>query len=112
MSVRKFDAEAYVESGLDYMVMSIDGATQPAYEKFRRNGDLELVFENIRKLVSAKRRLGKRTPVLSWNFLAFEHNAHEIPLATQMARKLGVDRFRVVNPFDVRWDDPNVRPRP
>jgi MoaA/NifB/PqqE/SkfB family radical SAM enzyme len=110
LSVRKFDAEAYVESGLDFMVLAIDGATQPVYEKFRRNGNLELVFDNIRKLVGAKRRLGKRTPVLSWNFLAFEHNAHEIPLATQMARELGVDRFRVVNPFDVRWDDPNVRP--
>jgi MoaA/NifB/PqqE/SkfB family radical SAM enzyme len=112
LSVRKFDAEAYVESGLDFMVMSIDGATQPVYEKFRRNGELELVFSNIRKLVSAKRQLRKRTPVLSWNFLAFEHNVHEIPLAAGMARKLGVDRFRVVNPFDVRWDDPNMRPAP
>ncbi|MGD0131474.1 MAG: radical SAM protein [Bryobacteraceae bacterium] len=112
LSVRKFDAEAYVESGLDFIVMSIDGATQPVYEKFRRNGDLELVFSNIRKLVSAKRQLRKRTPVLSWNFLAFEHNAHEISLAAGMARKLGVDRFRVVNPFDVRWDDPNMRPAP
>jgi MoaA/NifB/PqqE/SkfB family radical SAM enzyme len=112
LSVRKFDAEAYVASGLDFMVMSIDGATQPVYEKFRRNGDLDLVIGNIRELVAAKRRLGKRTPVLSWNFLAFEHNAHEIPLAARMARSLGVDRFRVVNPFDVRWDDPNIRPAP
>ncbi len=112
LSVRKFDAEAYVESGLDFMVLSIDGATQPVYEQYRRNGDIELVFDNIRKLVSARRNLGKRTPVLSWNFLAFEHNAHEIPLAASMARKLGVDRFRVVNPFDVRWDDPNIRPAP
>ena len=110
LSVRKLDAEAYVESGLDFMVLSIDGATQPVYEQYRRNGDIELVFSNIRKLVSAKRRLGKRTPVLSWNFLAFEHNAHEIPLAARMARELGVNRFRVVNPFDVRWDDPNIRP--
>jgi len=112
LSVRKFDAEAYVESGLDFMVLSIDGATQPVYEQFRRNGDIELVFSNIRQLVSAKRKLGKRTPVLSWNFLAFEHNAHEIPAAARIARKLGVNRFRVVNPFDVRWDDPNVRPAP
>jgi MoaA/NifB/PqqE/SkfB family radical SAM enzyme len=112
LSVRKFDAEAYVESGLDFMVLSIDGATQPVYEQYRRNGDIELVFSNIRKLVSAKRRLGKRTPVLSWNFLAFEHNAHEIPQAAAMARKLGVNQFRVVNPFDVRWDDPNVHPAP
>jgi len=112
LSVRKFDAEAYVESGLDFMVLSIDGATQPVYQQYRRNGDIDLVFDNVRKLVSARRKLGKRTPVLSWNFLAFEHNAQEIPLAARMARKLGVDRFRVVNPFDVRWDDPNIRPAP
>jgi MoaA/NifB/PqqE/SkfB family radical SAM enzyme len=110
LSVVKFDAEAYVMSGLDFMVLSIDGATQPVYERFRRNGDLELVFSNIRKLVNAKRKLGKRTPALSWNFLAFEHNAHEIPLAARLARKLGVNQFRVVNPFDVRWDDPEIRP--
>jgi MoaA/NifB/PqqE/SkfB family radical SAM enzyme len=112
LSVQKFDAEAYVESGLDFMVLSIDGATQPVYEKFRRNGELELVFSNVRKLVDAKRRLRKRTPVLSWNFLAFEHNAHEIPLAARLARKLGVNLFRIVNPFDVGWDDPEVRPAP
>ena len=110
LSVRRFDAEAYVESGLDFMVLSIDGATQAVYERFRRNGSLELVFENLRALLVAKRKLGKRTPVLSWNFLAFEHNAHEIPAAARMARKLGVNLFRVVNPFDVSWDDPAIRP--
>jgi MoaA/NifB/PqqE/SkfB family radical SAM enzyme len=110
LSVRRFDADAYVASGLDFMVLSIDGATQPVYERFRRNGRLELVLDNIGKLVDAKRRLRRRTPVLSWNFLAFEHNAHEIPLASRMARKLGVDQFRVVNPFDVTWDDPEIRP--
>ena len=110
LSVRKLDAEAYVESGLDFMVMSIDGATQPVYQQFRRNGDLELVFGNIRKLVDAKRKLRRKTPVLSWNFLAFEHNVHELALAERMARKLGVNQFRIVNPFDVGWDDPAIRP--
>jgi pyruvate-formate lyase-activating enzyme len=110
LSVRRFDAEAYVESGLDYMILSIDGATQLIYQRFRRNGDLELVLGNIRKLVDAKRRLGKGTPVLAWNFLAFEHNVQEIPLAVGMARKLGVNQFRVANPFDVTWDDPEIRP--
>jgi len=110
LSVRRFDADAYVESGLDAMVLSIDGATQSVYERFRRNGDLELVFGNVRKLVEAKRRLRKRTPVLSWNFLAFEHNVHELPLAVRLARNLGVNVFRVVNPWDVGWDDPEIRP--
>lgn len=110
LSVRKLDAEAYVESGLDFMVMSIDGATQPVYQQFRRNGDLGLVLSNIRKLVDAKRKLRRHTPVLSWNFLAFEHNVHEIALAERTARKLGVNQFRIVNLFDVGWDDPDIRP--
>ena len=41
MTVPRFDAEAYVESGLDYMMVSIDGATQEVYERFRRKGDLD-----------------------------------------------------------------------
>jgi MoaA/NifB/PqqE/SkfB family radical SAM enzyme len=110
LSVQRFDAAAYVDSGLDFMALSIDGATQPVYQRFRRNGDLELVLENIRKLVEAKARLGKRTPVLCWKFLAFEHNVHEIPMAASMARKLGVNEFRVDRPFDVSWDDPEIRP--
>ncbi len=110
LSVRKFDAAAYVESGLDFMNISIDGATQPIYRIFRRNGDLDLVLHHLRNLVAAKRELRKNTPVLSWTFLAFEHNAHEIPLASRMARQLGVDEFRVATPFDVTWDDPEIRP--
>jgi len=73
------------------MVLSIDGATQPIYERFRRKGNLELVFENIRKLVAAKRRVGKRTAILAWRMLAFEHNIHEIPAAIEKAKELGVD---------------------
>ncbi len=109
LSVRRFDAEAYVKSGLDFMNISIDGATQPVYEMYRRNGDLDLVFRNIRALVQARADLRRRAPVMSWNFLAFEHNRHEIPLAAAKARELGVDQFRVIEPFDVSWDDPSVR---
>jgi MoaA/NifB/PqqE/SkfB family radical SAM enzyme len=110
LSVRRLDAEAVVASGLDVMNLSIDGATQSVYERFRRKGNLQLVLENLTRLVDAKRRLGKRTPLLSWNFLAFEHNAHEIALAERMARRLGANYFRVVNPFDVSWDDREIRP--
>lgn len=112
LSVKKLDAEALVASGLDFMVISIDGATQPVYEKFRRNGNLELALSNIRSLVAAKKKLGSATPALSWNFLAFEHNVHEVPQAAALAKQLGVNQFRVVDPFDVSWDDPAIRPAP
>ncbi|MCW5966847.1 MAG: hypothetical protein KIT83_22600 [Bryobacterales bacterium] len=110
LSVKKFDAEAYVQSGLDFMVISVDGASQDVYSRFRRNGNLETVLHNMRALVEAKRKLHAHYPVLSWNFLAFEHNQHEIPAAMELARMTGIDQFRVVEPFDVSWDDPSIVP--
>jgi MoaA/NifB/PqqE/SkfB family radical SAM enzyme len=110
MTSRKFDAEAYAASGLDFMTVSLDGATQPVYERFRKKGDLDLAYANIRNLVEAKRRLGKARPFISWQFLAFEHNAHEIAPALAIAKQLGVDQFRVATPFDVSWDDPEMKP--
>ncbi len=108
LSIGQFDAEAYAASGLDYMLVSVDGATQPVYQIFRRNGKLELVFENLAKLVAAKRKLGARTPVIAWRFITFRHNVHEIPLARKKARELGVDQFLTLSPYDVSWDDPEI----
>lgn len=109
MGVKHFDAEAYVNSGLDYMTVSIDGATQSTYEQFRRKGDIETVFENVRRLLQTRTRMGKHTPVVSWQYLAFEHNEHEIEDAITMARRLDVDQFTLVSPYDVSWDDPGIR---
>jgi len=110
IGVKHFDPEAYVNSGLDYMTISIDGATQSVYEKFRKKGDLETVFKNVRNLIQTKKRLGKRTPMVSWQFLAFEHNQHEIDDAIKLAQDFGVDQLMVGAPFDVSADDPDVRP--
>jgi len=110
IGVKHFDPEDYVNSGLDYMTVSIDGATQSVYEKYRRKGDIETVYKNVRSLVEAKKRLGRRTPTVSWQYLAFEHNEHEIDDAIEMAQQLGVDQIIVATPFDVSWDAPEVRP--
>ncbi len=110
LSTTRFDADAYVASGLDYMLISIDGTTQTVYQRFRKNGDIKLVFQNIEKLVAARDRAGCKFPVLAWQFLAFEHNRHEIPAAIQIATDLGVNEMRISEPFDVSWDDPSLLP--
>jgi MoaA/NifB/PqqE/SkfB family radical SAM enzyme len=109
MSVGRFDAEAYVASGLDYMLVSVDGATQPVYERYRKNGLLSVIFRNIENLVEAKQRAGSLTPVIAWRFITFEHNVAEIPQAIDLARNLGCDQFLTLDPYDVSWDDPAVR---
>lgn len=110
MNVKHFDAEAYITCGLDYMTLSIDGATQNTYERYRRKGDLEAVFTNVRSLLQTRTRMGKLAPLVSWQYLAFEHNEHEIDDAIRMAEQLGVDRFILGSPYEVSWDDPSIRP--
>ena len=97
MSVPLGDAaiEALVKSGLDAMILSIDGATQDTYHTYRCRGDLALVLKNVQALVEAKRRLGMRTPYLYWRYLRFSWNEHEIEMARTMAASLGVDEFGV-----------------
>jgi len=109
LSLQKIDADAIVDSGLNHMIISIDGVTQKTYEQYRRGGKLQLVFENIRKIVDAKKRLGQKTPYLVWQFLTFEHNVHEVDAALIMAKQLGVDAVHVQTPFDVSADDPTCR---
>jgi MoaA/NifB/PqqE/SkfB family radical SAM enzyme len=104
-----FDAEAVVGSGLNFLYCSLDGATQATYERFRRGGKLEVCFENLRRLVAARERLGSSVPYILWKYLTFEHNEHEIDLAISTARELGVDEITIATPVAVDWDDPSVR---
>ncbi len=103
------DADAIVGSGLDWLIISIDGTTQDVYGRYRRRGKLDLVLDNVRKLVAAKKRAGSQTPYLCWQFLTFEHNAHQVEEAMQLARLLDVDCLSVFTPFEVTWDDPTIK---
>lgn len=105
----KFDAEALVLSGLDYLIMSIDGASAESYQKYRRGGNFELVLQNLQDLVNAKRKHNLTSPKLCWQFLVFEHNVHEIELAKKMAEEIGVDEINFARPYDVSWGAPEIK---
>ncbi len=100
--------DAIVASGLDRMILSIDGTSQETYGRYRRKGDLDLIFKNVCALAAAKKRVGSRTPYLVWQFLTFEHNQHQTQDAMRLGRELGVNELRVATPFSVEWDDPTI----
>ena len=85
--------ERLVNSGLDRMLVSLDGVTQETYSKYRRSGDINLVRENVRRIGEAKKRLGLETPTLVWQFLVFRHNEHEIEIARSIYKSWGLDEF-------------------
>jgi pyruvate-formate lyase-activating enzyme len=81
------------DSGLDYLVLSIDGNSQDVYAKYRIGGNLSLVLDNIRYLVDYKQKNNLKTPVIEWQYLIFDHNRHEVESAGKTAKRLGVDIF-------------------
>ena len=99
------NADALVASGLNRLVAAIDGGSAGTYARYRRGGNFDLVLDNLR----ARRDQSSLEPWLVWEYLAFEHNVHEIGVAARLARELGVDQFSVAKPFSVEHDDPGIK---
>lgn len=88
-----------VTCGLHEITVSLDGASPETYATYRRNGNFHLVCDNLRRLVAEKRRLRRTSPVITWQFLVFRFNEHEIDEATRLASGIGVDRIAFRPPF-------------
>ncbi len=82
-----------IESGLDYVGISMDGASVSSYNKYRRGGEFETVVENIRFLVAEKKRRRALNPFVEIVFLVMKDNEHEIDAMASLAKQLGVDKL-------------------
>ena len=105
-------AENIIRSGLDIMIISLDGTTQEVYQQYRVNGLLSRVTANIELLARKKRQLGMQTPRLEWQFIVMRQNEHQIPEARRMAERLGVDSivFKKVD-FPHKMESPELSER-
>lgn len=91
LSLKNFDPEAVVNSGLDLLVASVDAATEATYLKYRRGGNFNLVISNLKSLVQTKKKMKKPHPFIQMKFLTFIHNIHEHEKFEQLAREIGAD---------------------
>jgi MoaA/NifB/PqqE/SkfB family radical SAM enzyme len=88
---QKADTEPLFASGLEHLIVSVDGMTQEIYEQYRRGGDLKRVLGNLEHILGEKKRRRARFPVVEMQYIVFPHNAHEIPRTKRKAREMGVD---------------------
>jgi len=84
-----------VKSGLDAVIVSIDGVTQEVYEQYRIGGSVEKVTTGVRNLVEARHSAGVRNPRIILQFLVVRPNEHEIPAIFRLGRELGADEVRL-----------------
>lgn len=103
-------AQRTVESGLDRLIISIDGTTQETYESYRIGGKLNKVLEGAENMVWWKKKLRSRTPHIIFQFLVVHPNEHQISEVKQLAKKIGVDevRFKTAQIYDYEQGSPLI----
>lgn len=89
----QWHADQMVESGLEHLIVAIDGPTQESYSRYRIGGRLDKVIDNLRILKEAKREYKSKFPVVEMQFLLTEENRSEIPAMKELSNNLRVDRL-------------------
>jgi len=102
------NARRTIESGLDRLIISIDGTTQDVYEQYRVGGKLAKVLEGTKNVVKWKKEMKSRTPFIVFQFLVVKPNEHQIEDVKKLAKEMGVDDvwFKTAQVYDYE-NDPN-----
>ena len=105
-------AKKTVESGLDRLIISIDGTTQEVYQQYRVGGNLEKVLEGAKNIMKWKRELKSKTPFVFFQFLVVKPNEHQIEDIKRLAKEVGVDevRFKTAQVYEYETDPNNLIP--
>jgi radical SAM protein with 4Fe4S-binding SPASM domain len=105
-------AKRTVESGLDRLIISIDGTTQDVYEQYRVGGNLEKVLQGAKNIVKWKKELNSKTPFVFFQFLVVKPNEHQIEAIKKLAKEVGVDevRFKTAQVYDYATDPNQLIP--
>jgi MoaA/NifB/PqqE/SkfB family radical SAM enzyme len=89
----KDNAYKLVESGLDTLILSIDGADEATYNKYRIGGDYHKAFAGMSNIIQARKELGKTSPTVIWQYILFYWNDDDLRMreAVEQAGEMGVD---------------------
>jgi MoaA/NifB/PqqE/SkfB family radical SAM enzyme len=82
-----------VTCGLTHLTVCVDSLRQETYELTRVGGRIDLVLDNLDRLLRIRRRLGQSLPKVEVQFIKFQHNLDQLEKAASWCRDRGVDQF-------------------
>lgn len=103
-------AKRTVESGLDRLIVSLDGTTQEVYESYRQKGELNKVLEGTRNVLRWRKELKSKTPLVIFQFLVVKPNEHQIEAVQKLGDEMGVDQvvFKTAQVYDYENGNPLI----
>lgn len=78
------------KSRLYKLIISLDGASEGTYLKYRKGGNFSDVISAIKKIEEFKKKNKLIFPKIVIQFIVMKHNEHEIPLIKSISKELGV----------------------
>lgn len=94
-TVKEKDAHKLLDSGLDYLIVCVDGATQASHARYRRGSDYQAVMSNLETLLRLRETGGYRRPRVEVQSIAFDYTIDEIPKISEVCKSIGVDVHRI-----------------
>lgn len=104
------NARKTIASGLDRIIISIDGSTQEVYEQYRKEGQLKNVLQGARNLVKWRKEMNATKPYILFQFLVVRPNEHQIDEVYQLAESIGVDEvvLKTAQIYDFEQGNPLI----
>lgn len=107
------NCEKIVKSGLDKLIISLDGIDQETYSQYRVNGNINTVISGIQRIAESRERIKSHLKV-EVQFLVSRINEHQIPQVEEFAKKhkavLRLKSMQVVEKDDIeKWLPMNGR---
>ncbi|MDO8592775.1 MAG: radical SAM protein [bacterium] len=79
----------------DHIIISLDGPDNKTVNLYQRGSNFDLVYNNIRGLIAARKKTGRNKPIIEWKYVVFRWN-DSVKLrdkAIELARSAGLDKI-------------------
>lgn len=85
-------SQEIIDSGLDRLIISLDGTDAKTYSIYRKGGNFDTVISNIEFFMALRKKSKSKHPFVELQFIVFKHNEHQIKEIKILGKKLGVDK--------------------
>jgi radical SAM protein with 4Fe4S-binding SPASM domain len=98
------NSEEIIRSGLNKLIISIDGLDQETYSSYRVNGSVNRVIDGLKNVTRAKKRHNSSLKI-EIQFLVNKFNEHQIQKVRELAKRvhasLSLKSMQIINKKDI-----------